>query len=206
MRFSEEQNITYFWLSDGFQRVAAAELVGLTELLAESRDGTLRDAQWDSHAANATHCLRRTVEETKRIVLLAMEHPNSNALSNVELAKHVHLPEATFRRWRKRLSSSTNDDAVRQVRRGKTTYQLKTSTIGKNSDGRSRRSVKSRHSLRVEMENMKIEASSRARRLLTILGNWAFGGAIHSECLDAIERVLRECETSSAFQHPGIRS
>src|SRR5262247_904237 len=42
-----------FWLADGFHRIAAAQKVGLSEILAEIRYGALSDAQWDSYSANA---------------------------------------------------------------------------------------------------------------------------------------------------------
>jgi transposase-like protein len=179
----------HLWLSDGFQRIAAGKEAGFTEIPAQVFHGTLNDARWDSYAVNATHGMRRTPEETKRTVRLAIEHPNASHLSNVELAKHLHLPEATLRRWRKKLSSSTAEDAVRTVTRGKVTYQLKTSDIGKNP---SARNDKPRRHLRVEIETMKEAASPKVRRLLNIVGNWAFGSATHSDCLDALERVLRE--------------
>jgi hypothetical protein len=178
-----------FWLSDGFQRFAAAELAGFTELLAEIRIGNVSDATWDSYSVNATHGMRRTTEETRRIVRLAVEHPNAKHLSNVELAKHLHLSEATLRRWRKKLSPSGDEDAVRDVIRGNTTYRLKTAAIGKRPKATTTKSI---HHLRAEIETMKEKASSKARRLLNIVGNWAFRRGPHSECLEAIERVLRE--------------
>jgi hypothetical protein len=49
-----------YWLSDGFQRIAATELVGFREVAAEVFLGTVEDARWDSYAANSVHGLRRT--------------------------------------------------------------------------------------------------------------------------------------------------
>src|ERR1035437_3553287 len=40
-----------YWLSDGFQRVSAAEIAGCTQIAAKVLHGTLSDAQWDSYAA-----------------------------------------------------------------------------------------------------------------------------------------------------------
>jgi hypothetical protein len=179
----------HLWLSDGFQRIVAGKEAGFTEILAQVFHGNLDDARWDSYAVNATHGMRRTPEETKRIVRLAIEHPNASHLSNVELAKHLHLPEATLRRWRKKLSSSPAEDAVRTVKRGEVTYKLKTREIGKNP---SARNDKPRRHLRVEIETMKEGASPKVRRLLNIVSNWAFGCVTHSDCLNALERVLRE--------------
>jgi len=178
-----------FWLSDGFQRVAAAEQAGFTEILAEVRRGSQDDAKWDSYAANSTHGMRRTAEETRRVIRLTLAHANATHLSNVELAKHLHLSEATLRRWRKKLSSSHDEDAVRVVKRGKSTYQLVTKQIGAAVRARHDKSVTT---LRAGMATMKGRCSPKARRLLNIVDNWAFGGATDAECLDAIERLLRE--------------
>jgi hypothetical protein len=68
----------HLWLSDGFQRIAAGKEAGFTEISAQVFHGNLDDAKWDSYAVNATHGIRRTPEETKRIVRLAIEHPNAS--------------------------------------------------------------------------------------------------------------------------------
>jgi hypothetical protein len=120
-----------FWLSDGFQRIQAAELASFREITANVLHGTLSDARWDSYAANATHGVRRTAEETKRVVRLAIEHPMAANLSNVELARHLKIPETTLRRWRHKLSSSVGEDTVRIVNRGNSAYRLAISKIGK---------------------------------------------------------------------------
>src|SRR4051794_15360987 len=40
-----------YWLTDGFHRLAAAQGLGMQEILAEIHNGTLAAAQWDSYAA-----------------------------------------------------------------------------------------------------------------------------------------------------------
>jgi hypothetical protein len=181
---------TNYWLTDGFQRVAAAERSGLANIKAEIRQGTLQDAQWDSYRANATHGLRRTMLETQNVIQRALQHPNSDQLSNVQLAKHLNLPEATLRRYRGKLSSSSDEDAVRVVTRGHRTYVIKTRRIGKKH----KKPVpeKSLRSLRQDLGEMRVKGSPNAQRLLNIFGNWAFGRANSSACLDAIEIAIRE--------------
>ena len=51
---------------------------------------------------------------------------------------------------------------------------------------------KSIANLRVAMATMKGKCSPKARRLLNIVDNWAFGEATDADCLGAIERLLRE--------------
>jgi hypothetical protein len=177
-----------FWLSDGFQRVAAAERALMTEILAEIRHGSISDAKWDSYSANATHGIRRTAKETERIVQLALAHPTSERLSNVALAKHLHISEATLRRWRTRVSSSHDEDTVRVVTRGKSTYSLRTNNLGKRD---AKRGVKSHLELRSELTAMKAKAPPHVRRLLNVIEHWVFGQAPPEHCLEAMRQILQ---------------
>lgn len=93
-----------YWPSDGFSRLAAADLEGVTDFLADVHTGAREDALWDSYGANSTHGSRRSPKETESVIQLALRHPNSAQLSNVEIAKHLHVSEITVRRWRVKLS------------------------------------------------------------------------------------------------------
>ena len=110
------------WLSDCFRRLDAAKLTDLPELRAEIHHGSLSDAQRDSFAANATHGLRRSSAETEKVIQLALQHPKAAEMNNVQIAKHLHIPESTVRYWRKRLSSQRCEDSVRIVTRGRHTF------------------------------------------------------------------------------------
>jgi hypothetical protein len=179
-----------YWLTDGFQRVAAAEHAGTAHVDAEVLQGTLQDAQWDSYRANATHGVRRSTAETRNVLLRALQHPNAAAVSNVELAKHLNIPETNLRRWRGELSSPNGEDAVRVVTRGLRTYPMRTRKIGKNHKRTFR--PKSLKDIQQDLGEMKAHGSPDARRVLNIFGNWAFGRANHAECLDAIETAIAE--------------
>ncbi len=96
-----------YWLADGFQRLAAAQSTGSSEIRAEVFYGSLEDARWDSYAANALHGLRRTRADIEVVVTQALRHPNGVRLSNREIARHLNLPETTLRRWRKTLICAT---------------------------------------------------------------------------------------------------
>jgi hypothetical protein len=178
-----------YWLADGFHRIAAATRAGFSEIAAEVNSGSLNDAQWDSYSANTSHGLRWTRGETTRVVQLALDHPNATRLSNVEIAKHLHLSEITVRRWRKRLSSTGDEDRLRVVTRGTTTYALATGNIGRTS---TYRRTKCRDDLRMELALMKELSSQHAKRIFIIIGNWALGSSTPSECVDAIERVIKD--------------
>src|SRR6185503_5741930 len=82
-----------YWLSDGFQRVAAAEQTGRTSILAEVRRGSLSDARWSSYAANSRHGIRRSQEDVLNAIRHALEHSNARMLSHNQIAKHLNVPE-----------------------------------------------------------------------------------------------------------------
>jgi hypothetical protein len=194
-----------YWLSDGFQRLAAAELAGFAEIAAQVCWGTLLDAQWDSFAANATHGVRRTPAEVQAIVQRAINHPNAAALSTAQLAKHLHLPETTVRRWRKKLSSPCGEDRIRVVIRGNSTYAVDTANIGQRSR---QRKPRSRRDIRAEIADMTKIGSPEARRVLTIVGHWVSGEATPEKCVAAIEIVLAGClrQANGQLAEPGPRA
>ena len=176
-----------YWPSDGFQRLAAAKLADFLEINAEVRPGTREDARWDSYAANATHGLRRTPAETEKVIERALQHPKADGMSNVEIAKHLHISEPTVRRWRERLSSSRDEDSFREVVRNGVRYRVQTKKIGRNS---SRRRAVSRRSLRCDLETMKQESAEVTCVLWTVIEKWVDGYCGASECVRAVERFL----------------
>jgi hypothetical protein len=192
-----------FWLSDGFHRVAAAEQIGQLEIASEVFKGTLTDAQWDSYSANAEHGLRRSRKDVEVLVTRALQHPNGLGLSNNQVAKHLRLPEATVRRWRKRISSLSGED-IRLAVRGGTVYSIRTTKIGHNRISQGwRRSPKA---LRTSLNDMRGRASPEALRMLNIIGNWAFQGANASDCLAAIERLVAKCSPANPDVPSSFRS
>lgn len=184
-----------YYLTDGFHRLAAVEKLRRNEILAEVFEGTLSDALWDSCGANATHGLRRSRPDIEAIIRRALTHPNRLALSNNQIATHLGIPEATLRRWRKRLSSPSDDNRV--ATRNGTTYTIDTKQIGRHSTPRSS-NIRPKSIVKRSLSDMKAQASPEARRLLNILANWLLGRATDSACLLAIEKLLgewtRKCE------------
>jgi len=184
-----------YWLSDGFHRVAAAELAGLTEVVAEVFTGDLHDAQWDSYSANTRHGSRLTREETRRVMLHALQHPSAAKMSTMQIARWLHIPEATVRRARRQLSSSSDEDGVRLVSRGNRTYAMRTSNIGK---GRTTRRLKTQREMRTDLLDMKGKASADALRLLAVVEKWVVGNANSGDTLEAVERIIRTLRADAA--------
>lgn len=186
-----------YWLSDGFQRLAAADLIKVETVDAEVLHGNIDDARWDSYAANRFHGLRRTRADMEVIIERALVHPHSKQLSNVQIAQHLSVSEATIRRWRTHLSSSGDEDRMRIARRGDSSYSINVCNIGKCNDGRTSR-IKSRRALQQDLDTMKGLASPEARRVLNIVGNWIFAGCSPESCLEAIETVVRDLRVLKA--------
>jgi hypothetical protein len=180
-----------YWVSDGFQRIAAATLAGLTRIQAEVRHGTLEDAQWASYAANSVHGLRRTRADLFCVVKRALAHRESKTLSTNLFARYLKIPEPTMRRWRSRLSSSTDEDGMRTAIRGGKVYSIRTKKIGHATTG-PRTGLKCRSDLRRDLMEMKEQGSPEARRLISIVGKWALNGATTTCCLAAVEGLIME--------------
>jgi hypothetical protein len=183
-----------YWISDGFHRLAAAQQLNWRSVRASIQQGSLSDARWDSYRANSDHGLPRTRRDLEIVVMRAIQHPRAAQLSNVEIAKHLNMPEATFRRWRKRLSSSIDEDGTRVVKRGASTYTLDTARIGRSRNPKPARSFKTVAS---ELSEMKERASPEARRLFSVLTKWVQGSTEIDDCLRAIENIVKDLQRNS---------
>src|SRR5262245_64572310 len=74
-----------YWLADGFHRVMAAREAGLTEIPADVREGTKRDAIWYACGSNL-HGKTRTNEDKRRAVTRILEDAEwSKDLSLMEI-------------------------------------------------------------------------------------------------------------------------
>ena len=77
----------WFWLSDGFHRVAAARDAGLQSILCEVRLGDKRTAILFSVGANAHRGLPRSNEDKRRSVRMLLSDSEWNQFSNREIGK-----------------------------------------------------------------------------------------------------------------------
>lgn len=75
-----------YWLADGFHRCSGARAAGLTEILADVRQGSRRDAVLYSVGANDTHGLRRTNADKRRAVTLLVRDEEWSAWSDKVIA------------------------------------------------------------------------------------------------------------------------
>lgn len=176
-------NINY-WLSDGFHRVSAHKLTGCQTIAAEVLQGTLSDAVWDACRANATHGLKRSRADLVSTIRRLLEHPNAAELTTTDLARHIHVPESTFRYWRRRLAADRKSPVSRVTRKG-TTYVMNTASIGRTGL-RSATCVKSKSELERGLREMKEPLSPDMQAVLTVIGNWVCGPAEVADCIRAL--------------------
>jgi hypothetical protein len=89
------------WLADGYHRFHAARKAGLDKISAKFRTGTKLDALKYALSANTKHGLRRSQEDRKRAVLIALKQFGN--LSYREIAKIVQVDDKTIGKYRSRL-------------------------------------------------------------------------------------------------------
>lgn len=120
---------TFYWVYDGFHRIAAHERLGRTQISANVYQGAQTDAQWESYAVNKSHGLKRSNEDKKRQVKAALRHPKGATLSNSQIAKHVGVDEKTVRFYREQLESASEIPKVTD-RKGADGKTYNTAKIG----------------------------------------------------------------------------
>lgn len=120
-----------YWLADGFHRYHAHQVLGLAEIEAEVKQGTLEDARWYSFGVNKSHGLRRTNEDKRRAVEAALQHSYANRYSNREIARHCGVDDKTVARYRESICGNSADSDERIVTRNGSTYTMQTNNIGK---------------------------------------------------------------------------
>jgi hypothetical protein len=126
---------TEYWLADGFHRRQAAEVLGLTEIAADVRPGTLRDAILFSVSANAGHGMRRSNDDKRRAVTTLLADPEWARWSDREIARQCSVSHVFVQNMRPRQPLSGNGFQIepRTVSRGGTTYTMNTGNIGGSS-------------------------------------------------------------------------
>jgi hypothetical protein len=120
MLFTDGQD---YWLGDGFHRVLAARKAGLSEIAAEVRQGTQRDAVLFAISANAEHGLRRTSADKRKAVALLLGDAEWSQWSDREIARRCQVGNAFVSRMR-RGASVSGTQIGRKVERGGTVYEM----------------------------------------------------------------------------------
>jgi hypothetical protein len=119
-----------YWLADGFHRWWASRQAELKTISCEIRQGTQRDAQWFSYAANQTHGLRRTNADKAKAVKAALVHPCGAKLSDHQVAEYIGVSQPMVGKYRAELAA-TNKDYQSPARTGRDGRTTNTANIGK---------------------------------------------------------------------------
>ena len=119
----------YYWLSDGFLRLAAAEQLGIKKIEVEVRHGTQRDAILDAVGANADHGLRRTNKDRREAVSKLLNDEEWRNWSSRVIAGYCRVSHTFVQQMRGKLSGNDCQIAIKARRNGKA-YTIKTSRIG----------------------------------------------------------------------------
>jgi N6-adenosine-specific RNA methylase IME4 len=122
---------TSHWLADGFHRTAGHEEAGETEIAADIRPGTQRDAILFACGANATHGLRRTTGDKRRAVVLLLRDDEWAQWSDREIARRAHVSHVFVAKLRD-LTGNVSSERTFQTRHG-TVSTMDTAAIGKRA-------------------------------------------------------------------------
>jgi hypothetical protein len=124
---------TDYWLADGFHRRAAAKQAGRTEIAADIRQGTRRDAILFSCGANSTHGLPRNNSDKRRATLQLLTDAEWCHWSDREIGRTCGASHTFVSKLR--LEVSGNDCQIRTVNRGPTVYQMNVAAVGHLNGG-----------------------------------------------------------------------
>jgi hypothetical protein len=123
-----------YWLSDGFHRYHAYKQLGLAEVDAEVRSGSVRDARLYSAGSNTSHGLRRTNEDKRNAVLMLLNDPEWARWSDNEIARRCIVSNHLVREVRASLGEiQVSEDRTYTDRYGNVTT-MNTANIGRPSE------------------------------------------------------------------------
>ena len=122
-----------YWLADGFHRVNAAHRIGkFSQIPADVRAGTRRDAVLHAAGANASHGLRRTDGDKRRAVEVLLRDEEWSKWSNYEIARRCAVHESYVRKVKRDLGlDTTYSTQYTHPKTGEVT-SMKTANIGAN--------------------------------------------------------------------------
>jgi ParB-like chromosome segregation protein Spo0J len=116
---------TQHWLADGFHRYQAHQQTGADTVMAEVREGTLKDAILHSVSANARHGLRRSNEDKRRAVRVMLEDDEWRMYSDTEIAARCRVSRPLVAALRKEETSHPAELQDRRiVKRGGKSYRM----------------------------------------------------------------------------------
>lgn len=101
----------YYWLTDGFHRLAALKRLGIGNPQVSFISGTQADAQLLAMSANGSHGVPRSMMTKRKIGLMAIAHPTLKDYSNYEIAKFCGLSAPFIQSLRDPTAKQRQQDA-----------------------------------------------------------------------------------------------
>lgn len=95
-----------YWLADGFHRIYAARDIGVEEIDAEVREGSIHDAKRHAARANNKHGARPTREDKRHTVRMMLEDEELQKLSDREIAEDCEVSQPFVSKMRKTLGDN----------------------------------------------------------------------------------------------------
>lgn len=150
---------TDHWLADGYHRTEAAKLLGRTEIDADVRQGTQRDAMLHGIGANAKHGLRRTQADKRKAVTALLADEEWSKWSDRKIAAAAGCDHKTVGKIRRDITGDFPSERVYRDRHGNTSkMRVRTSAV---VDG----SVFESMLKKVSDDDLKLECQRRGWRV-----------------------------------------
>ena len=145
------------WLADGFHRFHAHGQVGKTSILADVRQGTLRDAKFYSWKANQDHGQRRTNGDKRKIVLEVLADDEAGKWSDNHIAKEFGFSPTFVGSLRKSLSTVDSEKPTERTYTTKqgTTATMQTGGIGKKKKGQKAKETSESENLDADVNDLR---------------------------------------------------
>ena len=109
----------HYWLGDGFHRTLAHQSAGLEDVEADIRPGSRADAVWFACSANRAHGLRRSNDDKRRAVTMALASPQAQGMSDRQLAEHCGVGHVFVGMVRRELAGVHGEHLEAGVRIGR---------------------------------------------------------------------------------------
>jgi ParB-like chromosome segregation protein Spo0J len=168
-----------YWLADGFHRREAHHRLGPTEIEADIRKGTRRDAILFSVGANADHGLRRTHKDKRVAVRRLLDDPEWSQWSDSEIARRCIVSRDLVAEVRLALTSGTAGECRYRTKHG-TVSTMKTGKLGRKPSAKTKQKA--------------LAAAARPVATRTLVADEPLGHA------QEVERVIDAIRTIAALQ------
>ena len=145
--------------ADGFHRIYAAQKAGFSEIEAEIREGSLRDAILFAISANVKHGLYRSRADKRHAVLMALQDEELKKLSHKAVADKCAVNEKLVRTIRKEFMKAAKPDSDQCTPKVKSVKESEIAKLRKENEYYAQHVQKLEEELRVIKEDQESECT-----------------------------------------------